>query len=156
MRGVVAGRAGRAQTLGMRFASLRLASLLVVCSMLGGCPPSGAPATDAGADAADTSPSDVGPDAPGGDAASACAGSEEGFFTCTPSQQCCGGVWVPFLDGPCLPHDGGVPMPDCSNPTPQPTCPCPTEGMTACRAFSTSLRCEGGAWVETPNVACCP
>lgn len=118
---------------------------------------------DAGIDAADgdaidgSAPGDAGGDAFAPDVGESCAGSAEGAFTCTPLvRQCCGGVWITYTDGPCLPHDGGVPTPDCASPTPQPTCPCSTEGMTACRAFSTSLRCESGAWAEIPYVACCP
>lgn len=140
---------------------LRACIAVTLCASLAACGGGGGP-RDAGIDAADgdtidaSAPGDADTDAFTPDVGESCAGSVEGAFTCTPLvRQCCGGVWIYYTDGPCLPRDGGVPTPDCSNPTPQPTCPCATEGMTACRMFSTSLRCESGAWVETPNVACC-
>lgn len=80
--------------------------------------------------------------------------TDEGRFTCYGfTQQCCDGQWIEYTDGPCFPHDGGVPA--CATSPYEEGCPCTTENATQCRYFRSTVRCVGGVWTATDH-ACCP
>lgn len=128
--------------------TLILAAALVAC---GGRTPGEA---DGGLDAW-SAPADG-----GNDAGASCEGTAEGAYICSPSMQCCGGVWRSFVDGPCFPHDAGAAgvdagPPDCTGDPVRAGCACTDGTPDQCVAFSDSLRCVGGTWTTLSGISCC-
>jgi hypothetical protein len=100
---------------------------------------------------------DLGGSADAGDAGDTCA--DEGRFICgAMTRQCCSGVWVAYMDGPCWPVDGGTRdggALDCAVTPTADGCPCTAPVAPICGGFRPWRECSGGVWTASGTHACC-
>lgn len=80
--------------------------------------------------------------------------SDEGRYLCeAATYQCCDGVWISYIDGPCWPVDGGTP--DCATYPTTRGCPCTAGSASMCVLYQPLLECVGGVWTSSGTHACC-